>query len=299
MNRNTRNGFTLIETVVVCAIISLLLALVVPAIQRVRASAQQIECKNKMRNIALALQLYYGDYKKLPTYRSSLFSRTPEGQLGWMALILPYVEGDNLYSVALKACAKSNNPLSNAHNAAMETVVQTYYCPVDNRLSVALTDQFGKKAAYTSYLGINGAFDQTTGKTLRGYFGCRRIEEIYDGLTNTISFGERPPPDNLQAGWWYPIYTASSTGNRGPNNYMVIGGFRYLFQDTDCELSSIALGYGNLSNPCDRFHFWSLHGNGSNFAFADGAVRFIPYSSDNIVKSLASVKGGEVVDIDY
>jgi prepilin-type processing-associated H-X9-DG protein len=48
---------------------------------------------------------------------------------------------------------------------------------------------------------------------------------------------------------------------------------------------------------CDALHFWSLHSGGANFAFADGSVRFLRYSADDVMPALATRAGGEVVAI--
>ena len=54
---------------------------------------------------------------------------------------------------------------------------------------------------------------------------------------------------------------------------------------------------GDLKNPCDTFHYWSLHPGGANFAFADGSVRFLSYSADAILPALSTRAGGESVVI--
>jgi prepilin-type processing-associated H-X9-DG protein len=59
------------------------------------------------------------------------------------------------------------------------------------------------------------------------------------------------------------------------------------------------LGPGTLANGCDVNHFWSLHIGGANFAFADGAVHFIPYSAAAMVPALATRNGNEPVSIDF
>lgn len=65
-------------------------------------------------------------------------------------------------------------------------------------------------------------------------------------------------------------------------------------------LGRFHFGPGLLDNPCDRFHFWSLHPEGANFALVDGSVRFISYSvGDQVMNALASLDGGDVVDPDY
>jgi prepilin-type processing-associated H-X9-DG protein len=51
-----------------------------------------------------------------------------------------------------------------------------------------------------------------------------------------------------------------------------------------------------MGNPCDQYHFWSLHGNGSNFLFGDGAVRFLTYDTpESLMSALATRAGGESV----
>jgi len=54
---------------------------------------------------------------------------------------------------------------------------------------------------------------------------------------------------------------------------------------------------GDLKNPCDTFHYWSLHPGGANFAFADGSVRFLSYSAHAILPALSTRAGGESVAI--
>jgi prepilin-type processing-associated H-X9-DG protein len=65
--------------------------------------------------------------------------------------------------------------------------------------------------------------------------------------------------------------------------------------DFECRLAGSLYGPGNLSNPCDRYHFWSLHSGGANFAFADGSVRFLAYSAKDVLPALATRDGGETI----
>ena len=55
-----------------------------------------------------------------------------------------------------------------------------------------------------------------------------------------------------------------------------------------------------MTNPCDQFHFWSLHPGGANFLFGDGSVHFLAYSAaGSILPALATRGGGEVVPATY
>jgi prepilin-type processing-associated H-X9-DG protein len=56
-------------------------------------------------------------------------------------------------------------------------------------------------------------------------------------------------------------------------------------------------GPGRLENPCDSYHFWSLHPAGANFLFADGSARYLSYAAEPIMVALATCRGGEVVSL--
>jgi len=94
----SRAGFTLIELLVVIAIIALLMALLLPAIQKVREAANKMLCASNLRQIATAAHNFHNDYNRLPA-----------GELGWVSgfancqyissltQLLPYLEQDNVY----------------------------------------------------------------------------------------------------------------------------------------------------------------------------------------------------------
>src|SRR4051812_34423167 len=101
MRRATvRSGFTLIELLVVIAIIAVLVGMLLPAIQVVRASALRTACQNNLKQLGLATQGYLNDHNRLPangiyTYNGATMVATSP----WSAVsrILPYVEQQSLY----------------------------------------------------------------------------------------------------------------------------------------------------------------------------------------------------------
>jgi prepilin-type processing-associated H-X9-DG protein len=217
-----------------------------------------------------------------------------------MALILPELEQDALYRVSVEACILDADPLNNPPHVGLATVVRPYVCPDNTRMLSPLTDGLGLRAAFTSYIGISDAFPPGSLQALPGVFsgeaGCR-ITDITDGASQTIMVGERPPPDSLQAGWWYPAGWVYRPGFRGPNNVILFGDVSNPFNGDDGCFVRVALGPGRPDNPCDRWHLWSFHPGGANFLFADGAARFLPYSAEPLMIPLATRNGEEVIDL--
>jgi prepilin-type N-terminal cleavage/methylation domain-containing protein/prepilin-type processing-associated H-X9-DG protein len=124
-----RRGFTLIELLVVIAIIGILMALLLPAIQKVREAANRMLCGSNLRQIGIALHNYYGDYNKFPpgNITEGVCCSTPSGT-NWAIELLPYIEQDALhkrYNYAL-----FNNNAANVTNVA-QAFIKMYTCPSD------------------------------------------------------------------------------------------------------------------------------------------------------------------------
>jgi prepilin-type N-terminal cleavage/methylation domain-containing protein len=98
-----RSAFTLIELLVVIAIIAILMALLLPAIQKVREAANKMVCASNLRQIAIASHDYHTDWAKLPPGSLGSKQGVPMGAFenvaytGCLAILLPYMEGDNIY----------------------------------------------------------------------------------------------------------------------------------------------------------------------------------------------------------
>src|SRR5881392_3058686 len=100
--RSKRAAFTLIELLVVIAIISLLMALLLPAIQKVREAANKMLCASNLRQIGIAAHNYHNDYLRLPAGawadRGALFgSRGVTNMACQLYELLPYMEQDNTF----------------------------------------------------------------------------------------------------------------------------------------------------------------------------------------------------------
>src|SRR5262249_20909256 len=102
MRGRQRTGFTLIELLVVIAIIGILIALLVPAVQKIRESAARVQCKNNLKQIGLAFHNYHSTFSTFPPGFSSR-AATVDGPSqgpgwGWGAYLLPYLDQGNVFN---------------------------------------------------------------------------------------------------------------------------------------------------------------------------------------------------------
>jgi len=291
-----RPAASLVEALVAIGIIGLLLALLLPAVQRIREAAAKLQCQSNLRQIGIALHHYHATHGRLPPGPIRSRGNDPNWLLIWHALLLPYVEQDALWAQTEAACRADPRPYMNPPHVGLATVIPVYGCPADSRLSRPLTDSDGVTATYTSYLGISGAFLHPDGLFGHGNMGPGlRLTDATDGLSNTLLVGERPPPDTLQAGQWYSrMWPLSNRFGqlRGPEGHMRV--VQAASGPDPCiSGTGFQFGPGRTENPCDRYHFWSLHPGGANFLFGDGSIRFLQYSARPLLPALATRNGGE------
>jgi prepilin-type N-terminal cleavage/methylation domain-containing protein/prepilin-type processing-associated H-X9-DG protein len=193
-------GMTLIEILVVVAIIGVLTALLLPAIQAARESARRSECQNNLRQIGIALHLYHDAHGELPVgCIDKRVSQNPNGrQLAWSAEVLPYLEETALWRhIDFKSAYDSP-----ANSYAASFVLSVYLCPSTSTMGVgrdingvsnpALTrDAARYRGAATDYGGIYGATPMSP--SANGVFLYDRpvkLSEITDGATHTIGVAE-------------------------------------------------------------------------------------------------------------
>lgn len=298
--RRRRRAFTVVELLVVIAIAGLLLGILMAAVQRVRESSARSHCLSNLRQMGLALHQYHDLEGVLPP--SAVTWTLPQTgspvQFNWMVLLLPHLDQEPLWSSIRPAYAADPSSYHNPPHTGLATVVPQYVCPTDDRLRFPLTDRDGITASFTSYLAVAGGWGGPYQGTLPppdqvgAVYDGARLTDIRDGTSNTLMVGERPPPLSLQAGWWYSSLVPS------PSVYFAKGPDPDLFAAygeaaiDDCA-GPFKFGPGALNNPCDRWHFWSLHPGGANFLFADGSAKFLSYAAEPVTVALATRSGGE------
>ncbi len=192
-----------------------------------------------------------------------------------------------------------SRPFITPPHVGFSTPLKLFTCPADDRLGRAVTSPAGHTIAMTSYIGSADTFQDPESFSLLqvakpGFFfdiaTGSRMSDITDGTSNNIAMRERPPPNTFQAGGWYQrVWILDKFG--GPDGVMFHMGPAGIV-GAPCGLGS-AFGPGRLDNPCDRLNFWSLHQGGCNFLYADGSVRFTPYSARDLIPALLTRSGGE------
>ena len=195
-----RRGFTLIELLVVIAIIAILIALLVPAVQKVREAAARTQCTNNLKQIGLGLHNFEGTFKRLPPLYGGQINSTkfPQTFGSTHVFILPYIEQDNLYKAMGTPPTVDPSKIITAGQAANTKVVPTYVCPADPSMSDGILA--GGTLGGTSYAvnaqvfapiidenGQNGGKMNAAGGANWLDRGST-IARIGDGSSNTILF---------------------------------------------------------------------------------------------------------------
>jgi prepilin-type N-terminal cleavage/methylation domain-containing protein/prepilin-type processing-associated H-X9-DG protein len=209
-----RRGFTLVELLVVLAIIGVLIGLILPAVQKIRSMAARISCANNLRQLGLAAMAYHDAHREFPPglQRPATVEPIPPRQASLFVYLLPFVEQEPTYKNW-----NFTNPIANwsGNLPAAATVVPVYVCPADflsdnpedrgNGMSAAMTS-YGGNGGSRSMLPENAKADgifHETGAFSRPRPNQKpiRIAQVTDGTTNTFLFGERYHGDRNWDTW--------------------------------------------------------------------------------------------------
>jgi prepilin-type N-terminal cleavage/methylation domain-containing protein/prepilin-type processing-associated H-X9-DG protein len=284
---SSRGGFTLIELLVVIAIIAILIALLVPAVQKVREAAARTQCQNNLKQVGLALHNFHDSYKKFPTANSPAFGSA-------FTHILPFVEQDNIRKVYDTNVAPTSPP----NNTVTNLPIAIYLCPT----MLLPPTPAGLSTHYASYAVCMGSNDgwapppdngaivrsNATGSTTI-VDGGKRITDVQDGASNTLLAGEM----GFQLKDYFFTSGTYAGSPRGGNTSWAFGYTSYSIGSTRVLLNTIV----PPMSVTDRLQtFRSDHTGGCNFLLGDGSVRFIGISIDIATyQALGTRSGGEVL----
>jgi prepilin-type N-terminal cleavage/methylation domain-containing protein/prepilin-type processing-associated H-X9-DG protein len=205
-----RRAFTLIELLVVIGIISLLMSLLLPAIQRVREAANRLRCASNLRQMGIALHHYHYDYNRFPPGMVTRDEDLSNGEATGFTMLLPYIEEDNVLKLY-----RFDLPWYDPVNAeAVGKTIRMFYCP-SNR-DTGFMDLRPYATFWSCYLppmagAMDYAFSKGANATLvrqspripgdvRGAFDVNskvRIADIHDGTSSTFAMGDAGGGDNF------------------------------------------------------------------------------------------------------
>ena len=211
--RRVSRGFTLIELMVVMAVIAILVALLLPAVQQTRAAARGVQCRNNLKQLGLALHSYHDIYGMFPARQGgsgTVFEGGHRFRMSGFVALLPYYEQAALYDQIMRAQDKpwADTPWWNQKLTIL-------MCPADSGMAPPAGDGPRGLVNYAfcggdTYLASVVSESERTDPVLaaknlpmanRGIFGrgsCTRMSDITDGTSNTIALSERCRPAHLR-----------------------------------------------------------------------------------------------------
>jgi hypothetical protein len=265
----------LVEVLVVIAIIGILVALLLPAIQYARESARRTQCTNHMRNIGVALHNFHDVHSHLP---AGWIADVADGEpgWGWGAHLLHFLEQNALLDNQIHL----DDHIDETENEeARQAVIPIYGCPSDPKADdrVLLTGLHTSlfEVGRSNYVGVFGTEevedDPSHGDGTFFHNSWIRFADILDGQSNTLLVGERSSKHG-DSTWVGMIHGATDAMAR------VVGSCDHAPNDPHAHFDD----------------FGSFHATGANFVLGDASVRLIGSDIDlGVYRALATRAGGE------
>ncbi len=285
-----RAGFTLIEAIVVIAVIGMLIALLLPAVQAARESARRLQCAANLRQLALACHNYANAQGTLPIGIPQMYDSDPALNFyGQSQSIFVSMLGQLDQQALYNSVNFSRSIFASSNATIYATGLDVLWCPSDPSIRMQVEypfyeEPFKEKVRFTSYAACTGVwyadlsdFPDPTNHArvdqINGVFTANRgisFAEIGDGTSQTMLLSERAhgllTGDDFNYWHWWADSVSMDTRFW---TIFPMNPFRKI-PDTPESYSS---AYTSSAS--------SFHPNGAYFAFADGSVRFLRDSIDS------------------
>jgi prepilin-type N-terminal cleavage/methylation domain-containing protein len=297
------SAFSLVELLVVIAIIGILIALLLPAVQRVRESASRVACSNNLRQIGMAFIHHAENYKYLPTggngYRvdrkwagSGIPADYRTQTWAWGYQILPFIEQGNLY-------------VNTSDEIVSGTPIKLYFCPT-RRPPTALSGGDWAVHTYpramTDYAGNAGT--DSTGGDNGGMYGAGKDGVVIRlGYTDFVSLTDIPDGTSttLMVGEKHLNLTFVTTEPQPDDNDGYVGGFQddvVRWGAFPPRADEYLPEYTTATIHPTIWQFGGSHPTGFQAIFVDASVHFIHYTIDpTTFRYLCSRNDGHTVNL--
>jgi prepilin-type N-terminal cleavage/methylation domain-containing protein/prepilin-type processing-associated H-X9-DG protein len=301
-----RSAFTLLELLVVIAIIALLIGLLLPAVQKVRAAAARLACTNNLKQIGLASLNFEQDKGGLPMRQMYPQATDPPNQptpyQGWGPQLLPYIEQNAIarqYRLDLNFYDPANEPL-------IAVPLKVFLCP--SGTGVRMIDIITSAGVATGSVGAAGdyfapnsvdaywwppdryaaASDEINCAAMSDNFR-RPLNQITDGLSNTLLISELAGrPEDWIMGVQQPL-----EGERFPDWWGPWASYNSCIYKTWSADGTTAGGPCTI-NCSNSWGIYSFHKGGANAVFCDGSVQFLKVGLDrDVFAAIVTKSGGE------
>jgi prepilin-type N-terminal cleavage/methylation domain-containing protein len=277
-------GFSLVELVVVVAIIGALVALLLPAVQAARESARRSQCQNNLRQIGIGMALHVNAKGEFPIGCLGP-SWTSKRHISWNVQILPFLELQELWH----AFDKKRASFDPANKAVGSHVVEMFLCPSTGDSQLLSTTGAWRGTAFTDYGGLYGV--EGTGRDVEVSFSedaaeqdaAREIQTVREDSLGVLIY-DVPVPPKLVSDGISKTACIAETALRRTSESEWINGENVFSQEQSTPINGIGLN-NEIGSP---------HPGGASLAFCDARVDFVSESVDqNALNAMLSKAGGD------
>jgi prepilin-type N-terminal cleavage/methylation domain-containing protein/prepilin-type processing-associated H-X9-DG protein len=275
-----RNGFTILELLVVTAIIGVLIGILLPALMAARESARRLQCTSNLHEVGLAVAQHHEGAKRLPAAWKNAADRV--SGYGWAVALLPYLE-----QADLQRSLNCRLPVAAAENERpRSTDLPIMRCPSD--ISEPLFDLAAERAHPP---GDHATLSGSRSASLEPELLVRLPSANYVGVYGTLEADESYPAPagdgpiisdrnirfaDLERGQSHTLLVGERTAAMVPSTWL---GVNFRGEDAACRLVGSAMTTPSC-DACDECEFGSRHSGGSNFVWADGHVGLLESDID-------------------
>lgn len=276
MRRNCRGAMTLVELLVVVAIIGLLAALMLPAVQAAREMARRAQCQSNLRQLGIAAALHVNAHSAFPIGCIGSLQSPDKRCISWNVQLLPFLELADAWSsfdFTVASYHSVNKPIR-------EVIVDVFLCPTTNNLDQYSPKDAWKGAAFTDYGGIYGV--EGIGRD-READESPPVQTLDDNSLGVMLYEEPVVPKQVTDGLSKTVIIAEATQRRVPAKMEWVNGLNIFAQEQSTPINGVGLD-NEIGSP---------HSSGASLVFCDGHVEFVAETIEQSLLNAMLTRAGQ------